>query len=142
LPLLEHLVQSGKKDLAIIADDIIGEALTTIVLNRMKGVLNIVAVKAPGFGDKKKEYLQDLAILTGATLITKDLGFKLENAHPEYLGSASNFIAGQSKTRIIGGRGDKSRISARIDELKRLANKTESEFEREKLAERIAKLGS
>lgn len=142
LPLLEQVVNSGKKDLTIIAEDIEWEALTTIVLNRLKWVLNVLAIKAPGFGDRKKEYLGDLAVLTGATLITKDLWFSLEHASIEHLWRAENVISSQKTTTIIGWAGDKHRIDARIDEIRNQIDSTDSTFEKDKHIERIAKLSS
>ncbi len=140
LPLLEQLVGSGKKDLVIIAEDIEGEALTTLILNKLKGVLNVLGIKAPGFGDKKKEMLKDIAILTGGTLISQDLGMKLENVSLEDLGKASNVLATQETTTIIGGAGNTSDIDARVAELKSLLEHTSSKYDKEKLAERVAKL--
>ncbi|MDA9128855.1 chaperonin GroEL [Candidatus Gracilibacteria bacterium] len=140
LPLLEQLVGSGKKDLVIIADDIEGEALTTIILNKLKGVLNVLGVKAPGFGDKKKDMLRDLAILTGANVITEELGMKLENVSLEDLGSAKNIIADVSTTTVIGGAGNTHEIESRVEELKGQYANTDSKYDKEKLAERIAKL--
>jgi chaperonin GroEL len=102
LPLLEQLVNSGKKDLVIIAEDIDGEALTTIILNKLNGVLNVLGVKAPGFGEKKKEMLRDIAILTGATVIAEELGMKLENTTFDHLGLAKNIISTQDNTTVIG----------------------------------------
>ncbi len=140
LPLLEQLVGSGKKDLVIIADDIEGEALTTIILNKLKWVLNVLGVKAPGFGEKKKEMLKDLAILTGGTLVTDELWMKLENITLEELGHAGSVISSQEHTTIIGGAGSKSDIDDRVQELKVQHNNTDSSYDKEKLTERIAKL--
>ncbi|MDD5213812.1 MAG: chaperonin GroEL [Candidatus Gracilibacteria bacterium] len=140
LPLLEQLLGSGRKDLLIIAEDVDGEALTTIILNRMKGVLNVLAIKAPGFGDRKKEMLKDIAILTGATVITKELGLKFENASMEHLGRAKSVTSTKDKTTIIGGEGEKSEIEARVREIAAQISNTKGEFDKEKLAERLAKL--
>ena len=140
LPLLEQLVGSGKKDLVIIADDIEGEALTTIILNKLKWVLNVLGVKAPGFGEKKKEMLKDLAILTGGTLVTDELWMKLENITLEELGHAGSVISSQEYTTIIGWAGSKSDIDDRVQELKVQHNNTDSSYDKEKLTERIAKL--
>lgn len=140
LPLLEQLVNSGKKDLVIIAEDIEGEALTTIILNKLKGVLNVLGIKAPGFGEKKKEMLKDIAILTGAMLVTDELGMKLENTNLEQLGRASSIASSQETTTIIWGAGDPEDISLRVEELKRQYEGSESKYDKEKLAERIAKL--
>lgn len=140
LPLLEQLMASGKKDLVIIAEDIEGEALTTIILNKLKWVLNVLAVKAPGFGEKKKEMLRDIAILTGGNVIAEDLGMKLENVTLDDLGNASAVVSTQETTTIISWAGEKDEIAARVLELKGLVNTTESKYDREKLIERIAKL--
>lgn len=140
LPLLEQLLWSGRKDLVIIADDVDGEALTTIILNRMKWVLNVLAIKAPGFGDRKKEMLKDIAILTGATVITKELGLKFENASMEHLGRAKSVTSSKDKTTIIGWEWEKSEIEARVREISIQISNTKSEFDKEKLAERLAKL--
>lgn len=140
LPLLEGLMQQGRKDLVIIADDIDGEALTTIILNKLKGVLNILGVKAPGFGDNKKEMMKDIAILTGANVITSELGMKLDQAGVEDLGNAKTVIASKDKTTIIGGMGDKSDIDARVTEIKKAIDASSSSYDKEKLQERLAKL--
>jgi len=140
LPLLEHLMQSGKKDLVIIADDIDWEALTTIILNKLKWVLNILAVKIPGFWDNKKSMVQDIAILTWANVITAELWMKLENITPEDLGSAKKIISNKNRTTIIWGAGKDSDIDARVAELKQTIGNTESKYEQEKLMERLAKL--
>ncbi len=117
LGVLESLAQSGSRELVIIADDIDGEALTGIILNKLKGVLTVLGIKAPGFGDKKREMLRDLAILTGATLITDQTGYKLENAHVEHLGRSGAVIATKDSTTIISGGGDSHLIEARVREL-------------------------
>lgn len=140
LPLLEQLLWSGRKDLVIIADDVDGEALTTIILNRMKWVLNVLAVKAPGFGDRKKEMLKDIAILTWATVITKDLWLKFEHASMEHLGRAKSVTSSKDKTTIIGWEWDKGEIDLRVREISIQISNTKSEFDKEKLAERLAKL--
>ena len=140
LPLLEHLMQSGKKDFVIIADDIDWEALTTIILNKLKWVLNILAVKIPGFWDNKKSMVQDIAILTWANVITAELWMKLENITPEDLGSAKKIISNKNRTTIIWGAGKDSDIDARVAELKQTIGNTESKYEQEKLMERLAKL--
>lgn len=140
LSLLEQLVNSGKKDLVIIAEDIDGEALTTIILNKLKWVLNVLGIKAPGFGEKKKENLRDIAILTGATVIADELGMKLENASMDNLGRAKNVISTQDTTTIIGWSGDSGDIESRVSELKMQYQNTESKYDMEKLSERIAKL--
>lgn len=142
LPLLEEIVNSGRKDLTIIAEDIDGEALTTIILNRLKWVLNVLAIKAPWFADRKKEYLWDLAVLTWATLITKDLGFSLEHASIQHLWNADNIISTQKTTTIIGWKWDKSRINSRVEEIRNQIDLTDSSFEKDKHIERIARLTS
>ena len=140
LPILESLTKTGKRDLVIIADDVDGDALTGIVFNKLQGVLNVLAVKSPGFGDRKKEILKDLAILTGATVITDELGLKLDMAMLEHLGRAKTIIAKKDSTTIIGGLGDSSSIAARVAEIHRQIESTESDYDREKLQERLAKL--
>ncbi len=140
LPILESLTKTGKRDIVIIADDVDGDALTGIVFNKLQGVLNVLAVKSPGFGDRKKEILKDLAILTGATVITDELGLKLEMATLEHLGRAKTVIAKKDSTTIIGGLGDTSSITARVVEIQRQIESTESDYDREKLQERLAKL--
>lgn len=140
LPLLESLAKSGRKELVIIADDVEGEALTTFVLNKLRGSFNILAVKAPGYGDRKKEILQDIAVTVGAELVSEELGVKLEKAEPRMLGAARKVIATKDKTVIVGGKGRKVDVTARVAQLKAQAEKTESKFDTEKLEERIAKL--
>lgn len=140
LPLLEKLAQSGKKDLVIIADDVDGEALTTFVLNKLRGSFNVLAIKAPGYGDRKKELLADIAVTIGATVITDDVGGKLDQAELTMLGRASKVIAKKDSTVIVGGAGKKSEITARVTQLKKQKVNTESKFDIEKLDERIAKL--
>lgn len=140
LPVLEQLAGTGKRDLVIIAEDVEGDALAGIILNKLKGVLNVLAIKAPGFGDRKKEMLKDIAVLTGATVITDELGYKLENASIEHLGRAKSVIAKKDNTTIIGGAGDKSRIDARVNEIRVQIDNTKSDYDKEKLAERLAKL--
>jgi chaperonin GroEL len=140
LGVLESLAQSGRRELVIIADDIDGEALTGIILNKLKWVLTVLGIKAPGFGDKKKEMLKDLAILTGATLITEETGYKLENASIEHLGHAKAVVSTKDSTTIISGGGDKHLINTRVNELRNQIEVTKSDYDKEKLAERIAKL--
>lgn len=140
LPVLEQLAGMGKRDLVIIAEDVDGDALTGIILNKLKGALNVLAIKAPGFGDRKKEMLKDLAVLTGATVITDELGYKLDMATVDHLGRAKTVMAKKDSTTIIGGGGDASRINARVNEIAAQIENTESEYDREKLHERLAKL--
>ncbi len=140
LPLLEKIAQGGGKELVIVADDVEGEALATFVVNKLKGGFSVLAVKAPGYGDRKKEMLADLAITTGGHVISEDVGLKLENTELEQLGSADRVIATKDKTTIVGGDGEKSAITDRVNALKVQVADTSSKFDREKLEERIAKL--
>jgi len=140
LSLLEELVNSGKKDLVIIAEDIDGEALTTIILNKLKWVLNVLGIKAPGFGDKKKDNLKDLAILTWATVITDELWMKLENTTLAELWRAKSIISTKDTTTVIDWAGQQGEIAARVSELKSQLETTSSSYDKDKLAERIAKL--
>jgi chaperonin GroEL len=140
LPLLEKLVAAGRKDLVIIAEDIDGQALTTLVLNKLRGTFNTLAVKAPGFGDRRKEMLEDIAILTGGRVISEDVGLKLENAEIADLGRARKVVSSKDMTTIVEGKGEEAKIKNRVVQLKALMAATESEFDREKLQERLAKL--
>ena len=139
LPLLEQIVQSGKK-LVIIAEDLEGEALSTILVNKLRGTFNCVAVKAPGFGDRRKEMLQDIAILTGGTVISSDLGLELKDTTVDQLGKARQVKVTKENTIIVGGSGSTDEIKARINQIKTAIENTTSDFDREKLQERLAKL--
>ncbi|PIP73295.1 MAG: chaperonin GroEL [Candidatus Lloydbacteria bacterium CG22_combo_CG10-13_8_21_14_all_47_15] len=140
LPLLEELAGSGRKELVIIADDVDGEALATFVVNKLRGAFNVLAVKAPGYGDRKKEMLEDIAVVTGGRVVSEDIGVKLENVKSNMLGHAGKVIATKENTTIVGGKGKKADISVRVEQLKKLREQSDSKFDKEKLDERIGKL--
>jgi chaperonin GroEL len=140
LPVLEKVTQAGKKELVILAEDVDGEALTTLVLNKLKGVLNVLAIKAPGFGDNQKAVLEDIAILTGGKVITEITGMKLEEAELSDLGTAGKVVASKENTTIVAGQGSKNKIKNRVNQLKAQIEREKSDFDKDKSKERLAKL--
>ncbi|MFA5317950.1 MAG: chaperonin GroEL [Patescibacteria group bacterium] len=140
LPLLEKLAQSGRKDLVIVAEDIEGEALATFIVNKLRGTFNVLAIKAPGFGDRRKAMLEDIATVTGGRVISEEVGLKLENADISDLGQARKVVATKDNTTIVEGKGDRGTIDSRINQIKKEIEISDSDFDKEKLQERLAKL--
>jgi chaperonin GroEL len=141
LPIVEKVAQTGHKEMVIVSEDVDGEALATLVVNKLRGTFTALAIKAPGFGDRRKAMLNDMAVLTGGKVISEEVGLKLENTTLEMLGHADKVISDKEKTTIVGGKGDEKEIANRISQIKLEIDRTESDFDREKLNERLAKLG-
>ncbi len=140
LPIIEKLMQAGKKELVVIAEDVEGEALTSLVLNKIRGTFTALAIKAPEFGDRRKDTLQDIAVLTGGTVISEEVGLKLENVEIEQLGQADNVTADKEDTTIVGGQGDKQAVDERIKKIEQQIDEETSDFDKDKLQERLGKL--
>lgn len=140
LPLLEKIIKAGKKEMVIIAEDVDGDALTTLIVNKLRGAFNALAIKAPGFGDRKKEMLEDIAIVTGAEIISEEKGMKMENVELEMLGQARKIISTKENTTIVEGKGDRTKLDTRISVIKKEIENATSDYDKEKLQERLAKL--